>query len=163
MADFTKYAGWCRVTSYTLTWNELAAIVPLGLTLGEPNIKEDSQGHLIEISYPILSVSGAAMDALKSKKPKLTALLESMLNAAQAKPGEVQRRSLASGLNIDLIAGLDGMLRIQLYRDKSKYPSDVEWRTTVQTYFPIHLDERDPERFTANGRGYLRAAWELPK
>jgi len=102
------------------------------------------------------------MEALKSKKPKLTAILESMLNAANTHPGQVQRKSLASGLSIDLIAGLDGMLRIQLYREKGVYPSSTEWATTMK-YFPIHLEERTPERFIAKGCGYLRAAWEMPK
>jgi hypothetical protein len=101
------------------------------------------------------------MEALKSKKPKLTFILESMLSAAQSHPGQVQRKSLASGLSIDLIAGLDGMLRIQLFRPKSTYPSAVEWATTMK-YFPIHLEERDPERFIAKGSGYLRAAWDMP-
>lgn len=164
------------IGSVTLTWIELAEIMRLGMTLGEPIIKEDSHGNLSEISYPIQSISGAAMDvlkakkpkltamdALKAKKPKMTAILESMLNAAQATPGTVQRKRLASGLNIDLIAGLDGMLRIQLYRDRGIYPSAVEWRTTIETYFPIPLEKRDPERFTANGRGYLRGAWEMSK
>lgn len=147
--------------SFTLTWGELAKITPLGLTLGAPTITEDSHGNTAEISFQILEASEKAMDALKGKKPKLTYLLESMLIAANAHIGQVQRKNLASGLNIELIVGLDGMLRIQLYRDKGKYPSDTEWKTTMK-YLPIQLEERNPERFTANGRGYLRAAWEMP-
>jgi hypothetical protein len=149
------------IGSVTLTWIELAEIMRLGMTLGEPQIKEDAYGNLQDISYPIKSISHKAMETLNAKKPKLTALLESMLAAARANPGQVQRRALASGLSIDLIAGLDGMLRIQLYRDRNIYPSDTEWRTTMR-YFPLPLEERSPERFTANGRGYLRAAWGIP-
>lgn len=151
--------------SFTLTWSELGIITPKGLELGTPTIKEDQHGNLHEISYPILFASEESMKALndrKSDKPKLTVILENMLNAAKANQGMVQRRVLASGLNIGLIVGLDGMLRIQLYREKGKYPSDIEWRTTICDYFPIQLAERDPERFTAKGRGYLRAEWELP-
>ena len=150
------------IGSVTLTWIELAEIMRLGMTLGEPEIKEDAHGNLRDISFPIVSISQKAMEALNAKKPKLTAILESMLNAAKSNPGVVQRKSLASGLSIDLIAGLDGMLRIQLYRDRNIYPSDTEWRTTVETYFPVQLEERNPEKFLANGRGYLRAAWEMP-
>jgi len=146
----------------TLTWNEYAEIARLGLKLGDPEIKEDAHGNLQEITFRITQTSERAMDALKGKKPKLTAILEKMLDAARAHPGQVQRKSLASGLSIDLIAGLDGMLRIQLYREKGVYPSDTEWRTTVETYFPVKLEERTPERFIAKGFGYLRAAWEMP-
>jgi hypothetical protein len=151
------------IGSVTLTWNEAAEVMRLGMTLGEPQIKEDAYGNLQDISYPIKSISHKAMEALKAKKPKLTALLESMLAAARANPGQVQRRALASGLSIDLIVGLDGVFRMQLYRDRNVYPSAVEWRTTVETYFPIPLEKRDPERFTANGHGYLRGAWEMSK
>jgi hypothetical protein len=148
--------------SFALTWNELAVITPLGLTLGDPEIKEDAHGNLQEIAFPIVQVSGRALEALNSKKPKLTAILEKMFDAARATPGAVQRKTLASGLSIEMIAGLDGMFRIQLYREKGVYPSATEWKTTVETYFPVKLEERNPERFPVNGRGYLRAAWVMP-
>jgi hypothetical protein len=143
------------MTALTIDINDLPGLIGKGLKITGSNHKGDDWPELIaEIPESLM--------AEMNKKSKLTTILESMLQTANANPGQVQRKVLGSGLGIDLIIALDGMLRLQLWRDKDKSPSDTEWHTTLK-YFPITLTDRDPERFTAKGRGYLRAAWELPK
>lgn len=146
----------------TLSWNDFAEVARLGMRLRDPVLIQDVNGNMTSIMFHIESATEAAMEALNDKKSKLTLVLESMLDMGRKHPGTAQRRILGSGLGIDLIIGVDGVLRLQLYREHGVMPSITEWNTTMKN-FPVHLEERNPERFTTNGRGYMRAAWEMQK
>jgi len=98
----------------------------------------------------------------KAKPPvKLKAILQRMHSRAAGKPGEVVRNTLAGGLRLDLIVGIDGETRILVAR-KDVYPSATEW-TVVLGHFPYDppLDVL-PERFEYKGWHCLRAAWDTP-
>jgi len=102
---------------------------------------------------------------------KLSLILVDMLKAAWRKPGKPQRRELASGLRIELILGLEGVLRMQISREKV-YPADKEWETIAEHWpqawdWPmegghgIAVPLRAQEMFTAKGRRYLRGEWPV--
>jgi hypothetical protein len=93
-------------------------------------------------------------------KSKLALLLYTMHRLAFLTPGTPQRRTLAGGLQIDLIVGLDGNTRLQISRERV-YPSDQELATTLNAW-PYPLPDLTPERFPSRGRFYLRCAWPTP-
>ncbi len=97
----------------------------------------------------------------QAPKSKLGLLLYTMLRAAADKPGVPQRRTLAGGLRIDMIIGLDGMTRLQLSREKV-YPSDTEMATTL-TAWPYPLGDLAPKKFDYHGRFYAQFAWPTPE
>jgi hypothetical protein len=93
-------------------------------------------------------------------KSKLALLLYTLHRLAALTPGAPQRRTLAGGLQIDLIVGLDGNTRLQISRERV-YPSDQELATTLNAW-PYPLPDLAPERFPSRGRSYLRCAWPTP-
>jgi hypothetical protein len=93
-------------------------------------------------------------------KSKLALLLYTLHRLAALNPGAPQRRTLAGGLQIDLIVGLDGNTRLQLSRERV-YPSDVEMATTLNAW-PYPLGDVLPEKFVYHGRFYVKFAWPTP-
>ncbi len=93
-------------------------------------------------------------------KSKLGLLLYTLLRAAAGAPGVPQRRTLAGGLRIDLIVGLDGQTRLQLSREKV-YPSETEMATALNAW-PYPLGDLAPKKFDYHGRFYAQFAWPTP-
>jgi hypothetical protein len=93
---------------------------------------------------------------------KLGALLYVMHRQAADKPGVVQRRTLAGGLRIDLVVGIDGMTRLQLSREQV-YPSGQELATVLEAWPYPPPAERLPERFQYHWRFYVKIAWKTPE
>jgi hypothetical protein len=101
------------------------------------------------------------MSMTDQPKSKLAQRLADLHRKAVAAPGQRQTTTLAGGLRIDLIAGLDGMTRILLAR-QGAYPSDAEWRTTL-AHFPYQPPAVTPERIEYRGWQSLRAGWPSPE
>ncbi len=100
------------------------------------------------------------------KQSKLANMLLSVLENAEAKPGDPQRRELSSGLRIDFICGFDNTYRIQLSR-KGVFPSEHEWVTVINHFPPNSVMIIQPPapvgRFHYQGRCYLRSFWEIKR
>jgi hypothetical protein len=126
------------------------------------------------------------------RKPSALARhIESLLRAASARPGDVQRITLSGGLRIDVMIGVDGAplpptagtaplplsereprrgsgdaagngeTRLMLAR-RGKFPSGEEW-STVLTYWPYDISlDVEPEKFEYKQWRCLRAAWQTP-
>jgi len=95
----------------------------------------------------------------KSKrKPSLREILADLAGWAAWKPGDVRRAMLSGGLGIDVICGIDGTWRLQIWREKLE-PSLQEWKTVLKSW-PKPLPEITYKRFTYNNRQYMRGEWK---
>jgi len=96
-----------------------------------------------------------------SPASKLAQRLAEMHRQALANPGQRQTFTLPGGLRIDLVAGLDGYIRILIAR-QGVYPSESEWQTVL-----AHFPYRPPtgvaaERIQHQGWFAMRAGWPSP-
>lgn len=143
--------------SFLVPFADYPSLVARGLQVLE--VRSLGEPPLVEV---LAYVPEALMQELQPKKQsKLTLLLSDLFAKAQAAPGQPQRASLPGGMGLDLIAGLDGMFRLQIWRAGAKPPSDIEWRTTL-AHLPLALPYQNPDAFTSKGRRYLRTAWPIP-
>lgn len=137
--------------TFTFPWNELDGLRARGMQVLEAFVLPDAQTELL------VTIPEALMDDLQPKQTKLAGMLSRLL--ASSVPGVPQRASLPGGMNIDLIMGIDGMFRLQIWR-KGQSPSLVEWRTTLAN-LPYQLSGDPQEQFPAKGNHYLRSAWPI--
>ena len=93
------------------------------------------------------------------RKTSLREILVDLAGWAAFKPGDVQRAKLSGGLGIDVIYGIDGMWRLQIWREKIE-PSLKEWETVLKAW-PEPVPEITYKRFTHNNRQYMRGEWKV--
>lgn len=93
----------------------------------------------------------------RKRKPSLVEVMRTLARRAEQDWGQVQRMELSGGLGIDLIHGIDGKLRLQIWR-MGKYPAAKEWETVLAAWpeAPKGLVYR---QFTHWGRWYLWGEW----
>ena len=137
---------------FTGNWNELGDWMAQGLQVQEVREGENGEVELVAVVPETLIPK-----LKKNKKSSLAETLRGMLSKAQETPGEPVRRVLGHGMGVDLIIGLDGMTRVQIWRERV-YPSDIEWKTTLKNW-PYAVEAVKPEKFNHMGKFYLRAGW----
>ena len=93
------------------------------------------------------------------RKVSLREILVDLVGWAGFRPGDVKRTKLAGGLGIDVICGIDGMWRLQIWRQGTQ-PSLKEWETVLKSW-PTPLPEVTYKRFANNQRQYLRGEWKV--
>jgi hypothetical protein len=104
-------------------------------------------------------VADLEKNSKSKRKPSLRDLLVDLAGWAAFKPGDVKRAKLSGGLGIDVICGIDGMWRLQIWREGAQ-PSLKEWETVLKSW-PEPLPEVTYKRFTHNNRQYLRGEWKV--
>ena len=145
----------------SIPWDDLADCKAKGLQVLE--IEQGPNGETLataNMPYDLYQAITARQKPASSKKPgrgSLNDLLAGMTGRALASPGNVQRTRLGGGLGIDLIYGIDGQYRMQIWR-MSKEPSPNEWKTVLAacSNAPANVE---PEKFSHLGRMYLRGSW----
>ena len=93
------------------------------------------------------------------RKTSLRDILVDLAGWAAFKPGDVKRAKLSGGMGLDVICGIDGMWRLQIWREGAQ-PSLKEWETVLKSW-PEPLPEVPYKRFTHNNRQYLRGEWKI--
>lgn len=93
------------------------------------------------------------------RKPSLRDVLVDLAGWASYQRGEVKRAVLSGGLGIDVICGVDGMWRLQIWRERVE-PSLKEWQIVLKSW-PTPLENLDYRRFTHNDRQYMRGEWKV--
>jgi hypothetical protein len=84
--------------------------------------------------------------------------MESMVNWAAFTPGQTKRVTLTGGLGIDVICGLDGMWRLQIWREGTS-SSDKEWETVLKAWPGEPPSPGAVRRFVHKGRQYMQGEW----
>jgi len=92
-----------------------------------------------------------------ANESKLAIMLAEMFNRSYKRQGHPERVILRGRLGVDVIHGLDGVLRMQIWR-KGMSPSDKEWETVLK-HLPFEAGVTEPERFEHKGAFYLRAIY----
>ncbi len=151
--------------SVQISWDDWPAFrIQHGLRVAEVVQLENAQTEII--CHEAVSRSRPMQDLTPNSQPatahksKLGLLLYTMLCLAAGAPGVPQRRTLAGGLRIDLIVGLDGQTRLQLSREKV-YPSETEMATALNAW-PYPLEDLAPKKFDYRSRFYAQFAWPTP-
>lgn len=93
------------------------------------------------------------------RKPSLRDVLVDLAGWASYQRGEVKRAVLSGGLGIDVICGVDGMWRLQIWRERVE-PSLKEWQIVLKSW-PTPLGEIPCKRFVHKDRQYLRGEWSV--
>lgn len=137
---------------YLLTWTEFAEIAALGMECDHVVVDDG----IPEIHGNATEAAMAELEKRKKKKPGMTAALSQLFTRADKNQGKPQRiENLGGGLGIDLIVGLDGAVRMQIYRNRTE-PGQNEWNTVIK-YFPFPVLVEKMTRFSVKGKFYIQA------
>jgi hypothetical protein len=141
-----------KMPEYLLTWTEFAEIAALGMECDHVVVDDG----IPEIHGNATEAAMAELEKRKKKKPGMTATLSNLFTRATQNQGKPQRiENLGGGLGIDLIVGLDGVVRMQIYRSRTE-PGQNEWDTVIK-YFPFPALAQNVKRFSTKGKFYIQA------
>jgi len=142
-------------------WNELADLKARGMTILAVHQLEGAETWIeAEISEELMDEMTKQAEQGKRKHIKLNVILGQMWTAAMAAPGQVQRVTLPGGMGVNMIVGLDGKTRLQIWRE-GKYPSEIEWKTTLR-HMPYLVEAEIKKRSMHQGKYYFQSEWETP-
>lgn len=147
---------------FICTWSELADLKARGMIILAVHQLEGAETW-IEADFPeeLMNEMTKQAESGKRKHIRLGTILEQLLRAAMAATGQVQRVTLPGGMGVDMIVGLDGKTRLQIWRE-GKYPSEIEWRTTLR-HWPYQVEAEIKKRFTHQEKYYFQSEWETAK
>jgi hypothetical protein len=94
----------------------------------------------------------------KKRKPSLVEVMRTLAGRAELERGQVQRMELSGGLGIDMMCGIDGKRRLQIWREGVS-PAAREWGIVVGVC-PGAPKRVEYTQFTSKGRWYLRGEWK---
>jgi len=145
---------------YTIRWNDLGKYLKRGLKVINVTPGPGAETNMLAVLPEELVADLEKNQQSKRKsKPSLRDILVELAGWASFKPGDVRRAVLSGGLGIDVIEGIDGMWRLQIWREGIE-PSLKEWETVLKSW-PTQLPEVPYKRFTHNQRKYIRGEWKV--
>lgn len=145
---------------YTIRWNDLGKYLKRGMQVISIKPGSRAETSMLAVLPDELVADLEKNHKGKSKrKPSLRDILVDLAGWASFKPGDVRRAKLAGGLGIDVICGIDGMWRLQIWREGIE-PSLKEWETVLKSW-PTQLPEVPYKRFTHDRRKYIRGEWKV--
>ncbi len=143
---------------YTIHWNDLGKFLKKGMQVITVMPGPGAETTMLAV-VPDELVADLAKHSKSKRKVSLREILVDLAGWASFKPGDVRRAVLSGGLGIDVICGIDGMWRLQIWREGTQ-PSLKEWETVLKSW-PEPLPEVAYKRFTHNNRQYLRGEWKV--
>jgi len=143
---------------YTIRWNGLGKYLKRGMQVITITPGPGAETNMLAV-VPDELVADLAKNSKNKRKPSLRDILVDLAGWASFKPGDVRRAMFSGGLGIDVICGIDGMWRLQIWR-KGAQPSLKEWETVLKAW-PTPLPEVSNKRFEHNGRQYMRGEWKV--
>ena len=143
---------------YTIRWSDLSKCLARGMQMITIMPGPGAQTTMLAI-VPDELVAELEKQSKSKRKVSLREILVDLVGWAAWKPGDVKRAKLSRGLGIDVICGIDGMWRLQIWREGDQ-PSPQEWKTVLKSW-PEPLPEFEYKRFTHNNRQYLRGEWKV--
>lgn len=143
---------------YTIRWKELGKYLKRGMKMISITQGPGAQTTMLAI-VPDELVAALEKHRKSKSKPSLRDILVDLAGWAAYQRGAVKRAVLSGGLGIDVICGVDGMWRLQIWREGM--PASLkEWETVVKSW-PTPLENLDYRRFTHNDRQYMRGEWKV--
>jgi hypothetical protein len=140
-------------------WNDLERHLSLGLRIIGVEVGRDGVPVITaEIPEKVKKDMESNMKTRK-QKPSLMVMMVTLSIRAEQNWGQVQRMTLSGGLGIDLMCGIDGKRRLQIWR-VGVYPAAKEWEIVVGCC-PGAPKKMEYEQFMSKGRGYLRGEWGM--
>lgn len=143
---------------YTIHWNELGKYLKRGMQMITVMPGPGAETTMLAI-VPDELVADLDKSSKSKRKVSLREILVDLVGWATFKPGDVRRAKLTGGLGIDVICGIDGMWRLQIWREGAQ-PSLREWETMLKSW-PEPLPEVTYKRFANNQRQYMRGEWKV--
>jgi hypothetical protein len=142
---------------YTIHWVELGKYLKRGMKMISVMQGPGAQTTMLAI-VPDELVADLEKHSKRRSKPSLRDVLIDLAGWASYQRGEAKRLVLSGGLGIDVICGLDGMWRLQIWREDSP-PSLKEWETVLKSW-PTELENVQYTRFIHKDRQYMRGEWK---
>jgi hypothetical protein len=143
---------------YTIHWNDLGKYLKRGMQVITVTPGPGAESTMLAV-VPDELVADLNKSSKSRRKISLREILVDLAGWASFKPGDVRRAVLSGGLGIDVICGIDGMWRLQIWRQGSE-PSAREWETVLKSW-PTPLPEVTYKRFANNQRQYMRGEWKV--
>jgi len=143
---------------YTIHWSDLGKYLKAGMRMITMMPGPVAQTTMLAI-VPDELVADLEKQSKRKRRVSLKDILVDLVGWAAWKPGDVKRAKLSGGMGIDVICGIDGMWRLQIWREGAP-PSIKEWETVLKSW-PEPLPEFPYKRFTHNNRHYLRGEWKI--
>ena len=143
---------------YTIRWMDLAKYLKKGMQMIVVMPGPGAETTMLAV-VPDELVNELNKNSKSKRKTSLREILTDLVGWAAWKPGDVKRAKLSGGMGIDVICGIDGMWRLQIWREGVQ-PSLIEWETTLKSW-PEPLPAVEYKRFTHNNRQYLRGEWKV--
>jgi hypothetical protein len=143
---------------YTIRWNDLGKYLKRGMQVISIKPGPGAETSMLAV-LPAELVADLEKNRKGKRKPSLRDILVDLAGWASFKPGDVRRAKLSGGLGIDVICGIDGMWRLQIWREGIE-PSIKEWQTVLKSW-PSTLSEVPYKRFTHDQRKYIRGEWKM--
>lgn len=148
--------------TYTIHWNDLGKYLKQGMKVITVMPGPGAETSMLAI-VPEELAAELAKGSKSKKKISLRDILVDMAGWAAFRPGDVKRAKLAGGLGIDVIWGIDGMWRLQIWREGVQ-PSFKEWETVLKAWpepLPAPAAEIPYKRFAHDKRQYMRGEWKV--
>ncbi len=143
---------------YIIHWNDLAKYLKKGMQVITVMPGPGAETTMLAI-VPDELVKELEKHGQGKRKPSLREILADMAGWAALQPGTVKRAKLTGGLGIDIIWGIDGMWRLQIWREGSE-PSLKEWETVLKSW-PEPAPEVAYKRFAHPKRSYMQGEWKV--
>jgi hypothetical protein len=145
---------------YTIRWNDLGEYLKRGMQIINIMPGPGAETSMLAIVPDELVVDIEKHSKSKRRsKPSLKDVLVDLAGWASYQRGKARRAVLSGGLGIDVICGLDGMWRLQIWREDSP-PSLKEWETVLKSW-PTELENIQYTRFIHKDRQYMRGEWKV--
>jgi hypothetical protein len=166
ISEYSIEKGWVQAVMmnsdetrvYTIRWNELGKYLKRGMQMITIVPGPGAETTMLAV-VPDELIADLEKRKNNKRKPSLREIMVDLNGWAAFKPGDVKRAMLSGGLGIDVICGIDGMWRLQIWREGSQ-PSLKEWETVMKSW-PEALPEVPYKRFTHNNRQYMRGEWKI--
>jgi len=143
---------------YTIRWKDLGKYLKQGMQVITVTPGSGAETSMLAV-LPAELVADLEKNHKPKRKPSLRDILVDLAGWASFKPGDVRRAKLSGGLGIDVICGIDGTWRLQIWREGIE-PSAKEWETVLKSW-PSRLSEVPNKRFTHDQRKYIRGEWKV--
>lgn len=143
---------------YTVRWTDVGKYLKRGMKMITIMPGPGAETTMLAIVPEELAADLEKQQGKSKRKISLRDILVDLVGWAAFRPGDVKRTKLAGGLGIDVVWGIDGMWRVQIWREGVQ-PSLKEWETVLKSW-PEPLPAVDYKRFTHNNRQYIRGEWK---
>ena len=145
---------------YTIRWDDLGKYLKRGMQVVSVMPGPGAETTMLAVLPDELVADLEKNRKVKGKgKPSLRAILVELAGWASFRPGDIRRAVLSGGLGIDVMCGIDGMWRLQIWREGVE-PSLKEWQTVLKSW-PSRIPEVTYKHFNHNNRWYLRGEWKV--